>query len=72
MPRSSQSGEPSNSPARVDARWQMVKCADCGKEYQCTPTEDYFNNTTLTDGLCWSCLLKFNDLNPAQPEPPYQ
>jgi hypothetical protein len=49
----------------------MVKCADCGKEYQCTPTEDYFNNTTLTDGLCWSCLLKFNDLNPTQPEPPY-
>jgi len=72
MPRSSPSNEPSNSPAeRVDCRWQQVKCSDCGKEYQCTPNEDYFNSTTLTDGLCWSCFLTFNDM-PAQPEPPYK
>lgn len=55
---------------RVSAAWKEVKCADCGKEYQCTPEQDYYNNTTLTDGLCWDCLLKQGNMRP-QSEPPY-
>ena len=56
---------------RVDARWQQVKCAGCGKEYQCTPSQDYFESTTLEDGFCWDCFMKNQDM-PPQPEPPYQ
>lgn len=55
---------------RIDARWQMVTCAGCGAHYQCTPTTDYFESTTLEDGFCWSCFLANVDM-PPQPEPPY-
>ena len=55
---------------RVDCRWQDVKCAGCGKEYQCTPEQDYFNNTTLEDGVCWDCLMVESGMKPC-PEPPY-
>jgi hypothetical protein len=53
----------------VDARGQQVRCRKCGAEYECTPDRDYFNATTLTDGLCWTCLIAGADL-PPQPEPP--
>lgn len=42
----------------VDARMQMVTCASCKRTYRCTPTDDYYNNTTLDDGVCEPCLLK--------------
>jgi hypothetical protein len=51
-----------------NAAWKMVTCRSCGKKWRCTPQQDYYNATTLTDGLCWDCLLKEDDL-PAQPEP---
>jgi hypothetical protein len=55
---------------RADARWQQVRCRRCGKGWVCTPEQDYFENTTLEDGLCWDCLMARSDL-PPQPEPPY-
>jgi len=39
------------------AAWEMVTCSACGKHYQCTPSSDYYNNTTLEDGVCEQCLL---------------
>ena len=56
---------------RVDAAYQKVTCSGCGKKYVCTPDEDYYNSTTLDDGVCWDCLLEQGGLKP-QPEPPYQ
>jgi hypothetical protein len=41
----------------VDVRGQMVTCKECGKGYRCTPQQDYYNATTLDDGLCETCLL---------------
>lgn len=58
--------------ARVDARMQQVKCSGCSREYQCTPTDDYYNNTTLEDGVCERCLLTgagFSDPDIARAEP---
>ncbi len=55
---------------KVDCRWRWVTCADCGVHYQCTPEQDYFESTTLEDGLCWGCLMKATGMRP-QPEPPY-
>jgi len=46
-----------NGPARINAAGQIVQCRDCGKRYRCTPATDYYNSTTLDDGLCWDCLL---------------
>lgn len=57
--------------SRVDACWKMVRCRQCGREYRCTPTQDYYESTTLEDGLCWDCFLPSVDM-PPQPEPPYQ
>jgi len=51
-----------------DIRWEMVRCRECGKEYRCTPSQDYFEATTTTDGLCWDCFLPFKGM-PSQPEP---
>lgn len=48
----------------TDAAWQMVTCKDCGKRYRCTPWEDYFNNTTLDDGVCETCLLLNAGIHP--------
>ena len=42
---------------KVDRKWKEVTCSDCGRTYQCTPFADYYNSTTLTDGLCERCLL---------------
>jgi hypothetical protein len=62
----------------IDLRWADVKCADCCKEYQCTPNEDYFHPSgfppeekAADNGYCWDCFMKVTGMNP-QPEPPYQ
>jgi hypothetical protein len=63
-------------PDDVDCRWQEVKCAGCGKEYTCTPQQDYFTPAgftepkTLTNGYCWDCFMEVTGMKP-QPEPPY-
>lgn len=38
------------------AAYQTVTCKDCGRRYRCTPTDDYYNATTVTDGLCATCI----------------
>lgn len=48
----------------VDLRHADVKCRKCGKEYVCTPEQDYYNATTATDGVCWDCLLEDNEARP--------
>lgn len=40
-----------------DQRWQQVKCRDCGREFQCTPWDDYYNATSAEDGVCERCLI---------------
>ena len=40
-----------------DALRQQVTCAECGRTYQCTPRDDYYNSTTATDGVCTRCLI---------------
>lgn len=62
----------------IDLRWQDVKCKDCGVEYQCTPTQDYFHPTgftplekSTTNGYCWNCFMRITGMN-QQEEPPYQ
>lgn len=43
-------------------KWEQVRCRDCGREFQCTPWDDYYNATTADDGTCEQCLcgdLKF-------------
>lgn len=55
---------------RVDCRFKDVRCAECGKEYLCTPDEDYYEATTLEDGLCWDCFLASVEM-PPQREPGY-
>ena len=63
----------------VDAAWQNVVCADCGKKYQCTPYQDYYHRPedkggppveerSLTNGVCESCLLMNNPGNPIHPD----
>jgi hypothetical protein len=37
--------------------WKQVKCRTCGREYTCTPDDDYYNSTNATDGVCEKCLL---------------
>ena len=50
--------------SRVDARYQRVRCAGCGREYTCSPSEDYFHpagfedDGTLENGYCWGCFIK--------------
>lgn len=40
----------------TDNAWEMVTCSKCGRTYQCTPHDDYYNATTTTDGVCSECL----------------
>jgi hypothetical protein len=55
---------------RFDARFQVVTCAACGASYRCTPTSDYYNNTTNSDGVCEACLLTgARGANPPDPDP---
>lgn len=51
-----------------DASWQMVRCRDCGREYQCTPEDDYYNATTTEDGLCEPCVLRGAGFTPTPPQ----
>jgi hypothetical protein len=48
----------------VDARWQQVVCRDCKDAYQCTPENDYYDNTTLEDGQCTRCLMRSMGMDP--------
>jgi hypothetical protein len=70
----------------IDLRYAEVKCAKCGKEYQCTPSQDYFHpdgkfigedfdhfppdKKTTDNGYCWDCFLEVTGMK-SQPEPPY-
>jgi hypothetical protein len=40
-----------------NAAWQQVTCSSCGRTYRCTPADDYYGNTTATDGVCEKCLI---------------
>lgn len=45
-----------------NAAWMQVKCRQCHREYQCTPTDDYWalpgeQITGPEAGLCFSCML---------------
>lgn len=51
--------------------YARVRCAKCEKEYICTPDHDYYNATTATDGLCWSCMLTIAGMENPPPEPGY-
>ena len=46
------------------AAWQRVTCSRCGEQYQCTPWRDYYNATSLVDGVCESCLLAAAGISP--------
>jgi ribosomal protein S27AE len=48
----------------IDATYQMVTCKECSKHYQCTPANDYYNNTTLEDGICETCMLLAANIHP--------
>lgn len=54
------------SPARLyytERRCVMdVTCKDCGRQYQCTPWDDYYNATNEHDGVCTNCLLIANNI----------
>lgn len=45
-------------------QWQQVTCAGCKRSYECTPADDYYNATTLDDGVCLSCLLAEKGMDP--------
>ena len=34
-----------------------VTCRGCQRSYVPTPLDDYYNATTVTDGLCFACLI---------------
>jgi hypothetical protein len=40
-----------------NAAWQHVTCRICRRTYRCTPADDYYENTTATDGVCEKCLV---------------
>lgn len=56
------------------AAWQQVTCKGCGRSYQCTPAEDYYQPAGqdepagLDNGVCFACLIAGAGL-PAQAEP---
>ena len=37
---------------------KMVKCKDCGAEWECKEEMQYFAATTTTNGICPECLEK--------------
>ena len=41
--------------------YKPVRCKACGREYVCTPNDDYYNCTTSTDGVCLKCLMESNE-----------
>lgn len=44
---------------------RKVRCKDCGKEYICTPENDYYHYTNNKDGVCEQCLLQEHGLKDA-------
>jgi hypothetical protein len=64
----------------ANLQYAEVTCTDCGKEYVCTPSQDYFHTKEQTadpefeklldNGYCWDCFMKVTGMKP-QPEPPY-
>jgi hypothetical protein len=61
----------------MDIAYQDVTCENCGKEYTCTPEEDYYHlagfkgEKTTDNGLCWDCFMEATNM-PPQAEPPYE
>lgn len=54
-----------------DNRYKKVRCADCGEEYICTPSRDfYYRYDDPHTGRCWSCFLKTFGYENVGPEPP--
>ncbi len=49
----------------MDLAYENVTCRKCGRQYVCTPQDDYYNAKTPTDGLCEKCLLESGGLGGA-------
>lgn len=57
---------------QFSAAWREVTCAGCGKQYQCTPSQDYFHEPgvlaagtqTLENGYCMTCLCLRSRIHP--------
>lgn len=46
-------------------QYAEVKCRGCGKEYVCTPQDDYYNyEDGPGTGVCFRCLLIENNMDP--------
>ena len=41
----------------TQVQYKRVTCRTCGRSYVCTPADDYYGATTLTDGQCERCLI---------------
>lgn len=39
-----------------DKRWQQIHCDRCGRDFQCTPWDDHYDQPDGT-GVCEPCLL---------------
>lgn len=51
--------------ATTRPQWKQVVCRDCTREYTCTPEDDYYGyERGPGQGVCTSCLLAENGLNP--------
>jgi hypothetical protein len=44
-----------------DLAWKEVKCIECGREFICTPTDDYYGDTP-TSGRCEKCHFASNGI----------
>jgi len=40
----------------VDLCNEKVICSGCGREYDCSPEDDYYNAMGNKDGLCSKCF----------------
>ena len=53
-----------------NAAWQEVTCRGRGREYTCTPEDDYYGPPdgglpeSATDGVCFGCQLRRGGLDP--------
>jgi uncharacterized protein CbrC (UPF0167 family) len=43
--------------SKCNNAWKQVKCDRCGRQYQCTPSSDYYCAAEGDDHCCESCLL---------------
>lgn len=51
-----------SEPVPYDACWQQVTCKQCGRRYQCIPSDDYWalgegHVIGPEDGYCFTCML---------------